>query len=256
MSLTLIAVKLAVTLLTVLALAALAERVSARVAGVLAGFPLGTGIALFFLGWEQGPTYAAQAAVATLPGFLAAQGLALTYSRLSAHGAAISTLLAVAVFLVLAWPLQAWGLTLWPALAVTVAGTLVFHRLLRGGRDVAVRAGRNRWRIHLLRGLFSALVIIAVTSVGHISPPALAGVLAAFPITFFPLLVLLHAQYGAGTAQTLTRHYPAGLGALIAHTTVVALSYEVLGLGIGTLLGLLAAMVWSGLWLGLRRSHP
>ncbi|PIQ38778.1 MAG: hypothetical protein COW58_15430, partial [Thalassolituus sp. CG17_big_fil_post_rev_8_21_14_2_50_53_8] len=54
--------KILVTFLTVVLLAKVAERMSPRHAGLLAGFPLGTAIALYFFGWQQGPQFAADSA--------------------------------------------------------------------------------------------------------------------------------------------------------------------------------------------------
>lgn len=251
----LILAKLGSTLATVLALAALAERVSPRVAGILAGFPLGTGIALVFIAIEQGPGFASAAAPGALLGFIAAQVLATLYALAAARQKLLAPLLSTAGFLLAALLLTQWQAGLWPALAVCVAATVVFHRLLRKGLDNAIKPGRVGLATHLMRGLFAGAVVILVTAAADISPPLLAGALAAFPITFFPLLVVLHWQYGAGTARTLIRHYPAGLGALIAHTTVVALTYPTLGITVGTLLALAAALAWSTLWLYLTQSR-
>jgi hypothetical protein len=253
MPMLLIAAKLVSTLLTVLALAALAERVSPRVAGVLAGFPLGTGIALVFIAIEQGPAFASAAAPGTLLGFIAAQVLAALYGLTAAGPRALAPLLSIAGFALAAALLTRWQTGLWSALAVCVGATFVFHRLLRKGLDNTLPKGKARFHIHLIRGLFAGLVVVLVTGAADISPPLVAGALAAFPITFFPLLVLLHWQYGAATARTLVRHYPAGLGALIAHTVVVALAYPRLGITAGTLLALTAALSWSLLWLRLSR---
>lgn len=245
----LIAAKLGSTLLTVLALATLAERVSPRVAGVLAGFPLGTGIALVFIGIEQGPGFASAAAPGTLLGFIAAQVLAALYAWSAAGPRALAPLLSLCGFAVAAALVTRWQVSLWTALVLCIGATFVFHRLLRAGLDNTLARGKVGLHTHLIRGLFSGLVVVLVTSAAEFSPPLLAGALAAFPITFFPLLVLLHWQYGAPTARTLVRHYPAGLGALITHTVVVALTYPRLGIAVGTLLALAAALTWSVLWL-------
>lgn len=249
----LIAAKLIATLTTVLALAALAERVSPRIAGVLAGFPLGTGIALVFIAIEQGPGFASAAAPGTLLGFIAAQVLAALYALTASGPRALAPLLSIAGFALTAALLTQWQTGLWSALAACIGATFVFHRLLRAGLDNTLAGGRARFQTHVIRGLFSGLVVVLVTGAAEISPPLVAGALAAFPITFFPLLVLLHWQYGPATARTLVRHYPAGLGALITHTVVVALTYPRLGIMAGTLLALAAALAWSLLWLRLSR---
>ena len=46
--------KIATAIIAVVGLSLVAERVSPRVAGILSGYPLGTAIALFFIGIELG----------------------------------------------------------------------------------------------------------------------------------------------------------------------------------------------------------
>ena len=75
----LILAKILITFLTVLLLAKVAERMSPRHAGLLAGFPLGTAIALYFFGWQQGADFAAESAVYTLSGLSSAICLAFGY---------------------------------------------------------------------------------------------------------------------------------------------------------------------------------
>ena len=76
--------KIIVTVGMVLSLSAVAERVSPRVAGLLSGYPLGAAIALFFMGLEIGPDFAAQSAVYTLVGLVASQVFVYGYYRASA----------------------------------------------------------------------------------------------------------------------------------------------------------------------------
>src|SRR5690625_1237741 len=71
--------KLAISIGIVLGLSLVAERVSTRIAGLLAGYPLGTAIALFFIGLEIAPAFAAESAVFSLAGFTATMALGCGY---------------------------------------------------------------------------------------------------------------------------------------------------------------------------------
>lgn len=250
----LLLIKVVVTLVTVLALAWLAERVSTRVAGVLAGFPLGTGVALFFLGFEQGPAYAADAARGTLLGFIGAQALALAFAASASQHRLNTLALSLLAFLAVALPLSLLDLPLWAALPISVLSTIVAHRLMRHLADTAITLRRPPgWGVHILRGIISGLIVVGVTSAAYWGSTTLSGVLAAFPITFFPLLAIVFWQHGPAPAQTLVKHYPAGMGSLITHTVAVALLYPHLGIVIGTLCALALATVWSAGWLAWQR---
>ncbi|RMF14913.1 MAG: hypothetical protein D6758_10640, partial [Gammaproteobacteria bacterium] len=100
------------------------------------------------------------------------------------------------------------------------------------------------WLLLGVRALVSAAIVLAVTGAAQWVGPDWAGLLSAFPITFFPMLVLIHAGYGPHPVRTLARYYPAGLGALITHATVVALAYPVWGVGWGTAAALILATVY------------
>jgi|SRR5680860_682423 len=71
--------KLVISIGIVLGLSLVAERVSARMAGMLAGYPLGTAIALYFIGLEISPAFATESAVHTLAGFSATLALSAGY---------------------------------------------------------------------------------------------------------------------------------------------------------------------------------
>ena len=71
--------KLVISIGIVLGLSLVAERVSARMAGMLAGYPLGTAIALFFIGLEISPAFATESAIHTLAGFSATLALSGGY---------------------------------------------------------------------------------------------------------------------------------------------------------------------------------
>ncbi len=64
---------LVVTVAVVLLLSLVTEHVSPRVAGILAGYPLGAAIALFFIGLESSPEFASNSAVYTMMGLVATQ---------------------------------------------------------------------------------------------------------------------------------------------------------------------------------------
>ena len=75
--------KISITMLAVLGLSFVAEKVSARLAGLLSGYPIGTAIILHFYGLEYGAQFAADAAIFNLCGLLASQCFAYTYYQAS-----------------------------------------------------------------------------------------------------------------------------------------------------------------------------
>ena len=79
MDIGLVLIKFGSSILVVLALSAVAERVSPRVAGIISGYPAGIAINLFFFGYEIGPVFAAESALYTAVGLLATQSFVYFY---------------------------------------------------------------------------------------------------------------------------------------------------------------------------------
>ena len=75
--------KIVVSIIAVVGLSFVAEHVSPKVAGILSGYPLGTAIALFYIGLENGEQFAASSAVFTIAGFSASLVLVYVYYRVS-----------------------------------------------------------------------------------------------------------------------------------------------------------------------------
>ncbi|APE31176.1 hypothetical protein BOX17_09570 [Halomonas aestuarii] len=249
--------KLLVSIGVVLGLSMIAERVSPRVAGLLSGYPLGTAIALFFIGLEISPAFATESAVHTLAGFSATLALGGGY-LLCARRDGLAGVLAGSAGGLVAW--LAASLVLTQVEFTRLTGTLttlvaivVFLRLYRRVPDAAIAPrGGFGWSALGLRAGLAAGIIFLITGLAHVVPSAWAGVMAAFPVTMYPFLVILHLTHGAAPVATVIKHYPAGLGALLCYALSISLTYERLGLVMGTLAGFATATAWLLAWTRLQ----
>ncbi len=258
--------KILVSVAAVVGLSLVAEHVSPRVAGVLSGYPLGTAIALFFIGVENGSGFAATAARHTLLGFaaslvlvygyfLASRRIAPVEARGGPRYAALAggSVLGIGAFLATSAMLSPWQLPLWanlalPALAIVLAIRL-FRRIPNTRIEQRVRFTQG---VLLVRASISAAIVLLITGVADAVGPGWAGLLSAFPITLFPFLVIMHLSYGAAPVYTIIKNYPFGLGSLLVYALSVSYSYPALGVAWGTLAAFAAAtaylllfMLWS-----------
>ncbi|MDN3555400.1 hypothetical protein [Halomonas maura] len=245
--------KLLVSIGVVLGLSAVAERLSTRVAGLLSGYPLGTAIALFFIGLELSPGFAAESAVHTLAGFSATLALGGGYllcaRRDGLRGVWMGTAGGLAAWLVVSLLLTRIEFTRVSGTLTTLVAILVFIRLYRRVPNIAAQPkGGFSWPALGLRAGLAAAIIFLITGLAHVVPTAWAGVMAAFPVTMYPFLVILHLTHGAAPVATVIKHYPAGLGSLLCYALSVSLTYDSLGLVVGTLTGFAAATAWLLAW--------
>jgi hypothetical protein len=91
------------------------------------------------------------------------------------------------------------------------------------------------------RGGMAAIVVIAITGAAEILGPAWSGLFAGFPITLFPLLLVMHLAYGTEPVHTIIKNFPIGLGSLIVYTLSVAFTYETYGVALGTVISFIIA---------------
>lgn len=249
----LVVAKILVTFLTVILLAKVAEKLGPRYAGLLAGFPLGTGIALYFFGWQQGPQFAADSAVYTLSGLSSALWLAWGYWQVIRRrpGLAwmpVAMLAGLGCFMLSSLVLHQLPAERLIGGVVIVSAILVFRSLFKGIADAPMSEPRQlpggKTTTLLFRAGMATATILMITALADILGPDQVGLLAAFPVSFFPLMLIMHITWGAPVLSVSIRHYPDGLASLAVYALSVSYLYPLLGLHLGTAASLLAATAW------------
>ena len=233
--------KILVSIGAVVGLSLVAEHVSPRIAGILSGYPLGSAIALFFIGVEQSPEFAAEAAIHTLAGFTASLVLAWAYYagavRLKKGHLVAGAVAALLGFLAASALLKQLSLGLLGGTLVTVAAIVFFVKIFSQIENLPIKQRAKFTRgVLVFRAAMAALTIWLITASAAWLGPVWAGLLSAFPITFFPLMLIIHLTYGKSLVFTVIKNYPLGLGALICYVITVSQTYTSLGLMWGTLM--------------------
>ncbi len=238
---TLFIIKILVSIGAVVGLSLVAEHVSPRIAGILSGYPLGSAIALFFIGVEQSPEFAAEAAVYTLAGFTSSLVLAWAYYvgavRFQKGHLLAGAVAGVLGFLAASALLKQFSLGLLGGTLVTVAAILFFVKVFKQIENLPIKQRvRFTHGVLMFRAGMAALTIWLITASAEWLGPVWAGLFSAFPITFFPFMLIIHLTYGKSLVFTVIKNYPLGLGALICYALTVSQTYATLGLMWGTLI--------------------
>ncbi len=244
-----ILLKITVTILIVTTLSIVAERVSPRAAGILAGYPAGSAISLFFIGLERGADFGGQSALYNVAGMTALLIFLYTYYRVSARAnrfavAAGSASALVAFFAAVAL-LSALHLPPWAGLLLTCAAILAAGRLFQWipNAQITKRVSLGP-RVLLFRASLSAGIILLITGAAHWVGPDLAGLFSAFPATVFPLVLIIHTTYHAEQAHTVIKNVPTGLWSLILYSLTISVVYPRIGIFWGTLVAFAIATVY------------
>jgi hypothetical protein len=246
-------IKILVSVFMVVTLSLTAEFVSPRVAGILSGYPLGAAISLFFIGFEISPSFASQSSLYTMIGLVGIQGFTYCYFLASRRmkpqrkwfNIVISSLAGLGGYMVIISILHVLKATILISLVIPAASFLLFRFLFRNIRNVEIES-RMPLNIILLfgRALFAGAVIIVITAAAKVVGPRWAGLFSAFPITLFPVIVIVQFTYRVEHVHTLIKGVPEGLVSLFIYALVVHLAYPTLGIYFGTLIAYVCATIY------------
>jgi hypothetical protein len=243
--------KIVITAGIVMTLSLIAEHVRPRVAGILAGFPLGFAIVVYFYGVEQGADFASASAVYTLAGFgsilMFVGAYYLTSSRLTGLTAAIlAPVIGFLAYLGTSALIRLIPFNLVGALAFGIALIFVFIILFRRIENtIIINRARFGLKLIAVRALLAAAAVLAITAVANQVGAQWAGLFSAFPTTLLPLLLIIHFTYGATHVHTIIKNFPQGLGSTAVFLTIVHGLYPVLGVHLGTMVALLGSVMFS-----------
>ncbi len=241
-------VKLLVATGVVLGLSVVTERASPKLAGLLSGLPIGTVITLFFIGLENGTSFASDAAIYNMAGLIAMQSLLFVYYKASAalgkNSLLLSAGLSVIGYFLVVCLLQFLVLNVLVAVLLPLISIILFAYLFREIEDSKIETRVTLGPGVLLgRAVAAAAIILAVTGTAALVGPKWAGLFSAFPTTVFPLLLIVHHAYGAKPVHTIIRNFPTGLASTLAYSLIVSLAYPAFGIYWGTAAAYAAALV-------------
>jgi len=246
-------IKILVSVSMVLTLSFLAEHVSPRVAGILSGYPLGAAISLFFIGLEISPSFASESALYTTIGLVGIQSFIYFYylasSRVKSLPKLPSIILSSAAgsvgYAVSILILHRLKTNIFLSIVIPLASLFLFRYLFKGIKEVRIE-NRMPMSIVLLLGRagFAGAVIVLITSAAKVVGPEWAGLFSAFPITLFPVIVIVQFSYRLEHVHTLIKNVPRGLVSLFIYAMVVHYTYPVLGIYFGTLVAYFFATLY------------
>ncbi len=173
--------------------------------GWLAGLPLTSGPVSLILALEQGPEFAARAALGTLFGLVSLAAFCLAYgtaARWAAWGGCLGGALAAFVASTLALRNVTLPLGLAFALVCTVLASV--GAIMRGGAPVGP-APRLATGDLSVRMALAAVLVLILTGLAEGLGPALAGSLSPIPVFGALLAVYTHRDQGAPAAVQLLR---------------------------------------------------
>jgi uncharacterized membrane protein (GlpM family) len=247
--------------LVVFIVIAIAKRFSGLIAGAVAGLPFTTVPSLVLLAEAAQPDYAIRAATSAMWGSAAYALFALCFAylctRLSAHA---TTLVSLALSLLIAWLFLAWPVSYREALVMTLLICVSVLWLLpktNDGRDQALNMlktsviSKPTCVTTNLSVIMSGSMAAFVTLSAAWLPANVAGLLIALPVIGTTLAYRTHVNEGALAVQQMLRGYVNGCVAKIVFCFIFAYLLRQYGVGISTMAAMslcVASMVLLVSW--------
>jgi len=239
-----LATKILLAPLCVVAVSLAGRRWGTAVAGVLGGLPVVAGPILLVLTLVHGPSFGSEAAAGTLLGLVALATFVVVYGRVSPFaGPLASVLCGWAGFLVAVAVLNQIHPPDLVALVIAGASFAIGLRLLHAPPGEAEEIGELPWWDLPARALASMSLVIALTAASGSLGPDLSGLLAPFPIITSVLAAFTHLHGGTDQVKIILRNFLIGFYGFAAFCFVLAVSLPSLHTGPAFALAVLVAVV-------------
>jgi hypothetical protein len=231
-----------------------AERAGVVVGAMISSLPISIGPAYVFLAIDHDAAFVATSALASLVSNAATTVFTVTYVFVAQrHGTwtsvAASLLSWVAVwivFLPFTWTLTA-------ATIVNLAFYAAAIPLVSRFRHAAMIVPQRRWYDLPLRAGLVATLVLAVILVSKRFGPTISGVVAAFPIVFSSLVVILHPRVGGRASAAVVANAIGGMVGFMIALVVFILTAETFGSPLALSLALCISVGWNLTLLFARR---
>jgi hypothetical protein len=238
-----LATKILLAPLCVVAVSLAGRRWGTAVAGVLGGLPVVAGPILLVLTLVHGPSFGGEAAAGTLLGLCALATFVVVYGRVSPSlSPAASVLCGWAGFLIAVALLDQIEPPALLAFALAAASFAIGLQLLHAPPGEPAPIGELPWWDLPARALASLALVLALTAASGSLGPDLSGLLAPFPIITSVLAAFTHLHGGTDQVKILLRNFLIGFYGFATFCYVLAISLPSLRTGVAFTLALLAAL--------------
>lgn len=224
-----IALKMAIAASVVIGATVAAERAGPLIGALIATLPVSAGPSYFFLAFEQDAAFISQSALGSLLLNAATAIYATTYVLLSQrHPFIVCVPAAMIAWLGSLYLFSRYAASANAAALLNVAVFAACFFLVRRYRDVRMPKIQLRWYDFAFRAGLVSLLVGVILGLNKLMGPLATGALAAFPIVFTSMMLILHQRYGgpacaAVMANGITGLIGFGIAAYALHISAIPL---------------------------------
>jgi len=234
-----LAAKMAVTALLLVVATLTAERSGPVVGALIATLPISTGLGYVFLALDHDDAFIASGMLASFAVNVPSCIFVILYVILAQRfRLAFSVIPAIAVWFLAAAAIRDVDWTATSAIVANVAAFLFCLPIGNRFRHAPIRRVARRWFDVPLRAAMVAILVAVVITVSKHVGPALTGILVAFPISLFSLMLIFHPRLGGPGAAAVLANCMLGMIGYALFCLTVHLTAVPLGTPAGLCVGL------------------
>lgn len=233
----------------VLSLSAVAEKLSPKISGILSGLPVGSSITLIFFAIENGTSYVTEVALFNIHGLFAALAFCVGYYASTFYtgklAVAMSLIISFIFYLIIAFIMSYIPphIVFTPLIVIILMDIVAIYFAKKENFPI-VKQDKVTISDLVFRSVLTIGIFLVVSSLPKYVSPSLAGIFSAFPSILLPLLLIIHFRHSNLQARTIIKNTPFGLSSVAIYSLVVYFTYEKLGILIGTVVALIASLVY------------
>jgi len=255
----LITVKIIVSVGVILLLSYIAEGAGSRWAGIISGLPTGSAIILYFYALENGGLFAETSALYNISGLAAMQSFIFGYyisDKFFNHPQILgSTFIGLLFYFLAAIVISYIHITLFSAFLIGSISLFVFIKLFKTTNVIKIENKKpTTFTLMLMRAIISGIIVLLITTIAYWVGPQWAGIFSAFPTTLYPLMIIMHRNYGKEFVDSIVKHVPQGLGGLLIYSLIIHLYCKKIGYNLSLLIGFAGVAVYLLVFIFLREA--
>lgn len=246
--------KILISTVIVLLLNEIAKRISPSFSGLISGLPLGTGLSVYFIAYQEGTSFMLEGIPWGIAGLTSSLFFCLTYllsgsylkNRNKITAILISSFSSIVAFLLTGWIIHSLHLTVFSSLLLFIiffiVNLIIIHKLKISRQLPGLK--KNSFCKNIFRAILVSLIILCITGTSGIFGTKWAGIFSAFPSTLFPLLILLHFEHNEKLYPSFIKGFSYGISTLAIFYLACFFLLPALGLNLGFLIVYIISLLY------------
>lgn len=224
------------------------EKIGSKKGGLIANLPSNLMISLIYIAIIHSPDFAAQTAQSVPVGMTVSKVFLFAFITLLNYSLQKAITFSLLIWLVLAFTVKSLPPISWLlGIIIYAVFSLITFFIIEKYVQIKSVPKTNKtytFRQLLLRGLFTGSIVAASVTISYFLPPYLTGVFSTFPAVMLTTMAILTVNQNTKFAQATGKVLLLSSSNIIIYSVFVSFTYPTIGILLGTLVSLIASVLW------------